>query len=149
MSDQPTQSGNPESPFKDGDASFGSFYPKHYVLAVYPDDAAAGRAADALRAAGFAPDDLVEVSGGDVLAHEQTAHAHEGVLARLGAQWSRLYTDASAGATQLIDLARQGAGFVLAYAPDDAASGRAADVLRPEDPEVLRYYGTFTVTDLR
>lgn len=137
-----------DPPFKDGAASFGSFYPKHYVLAVCADDAAAARAAAALGAAGFAPDDVVAASGAEVVAHAQDAKAAQGALTRLRAQWSRLYTDGADASRQLVELAGRGAAFVLAYAPDDGQADRAADAVRPLGPAVLRYYGAFTVTDL-
>lgn len=146
MTDQPPDA---QSPLKDGDTSFGTFYPKHYVLAAYPDDATAGRAGDALRAAGFAADDVVSASGAEVVARSEAETAHQGALTRLREQWSRLYTDGSAESKRLLDLAGQGAAFVLAYAPEEDQTNRAAAALRPLGPEVLRYFGTFTVTDLR
>lgn len=144
----PGQPSDAEPPFKDGAASFGAFYPKHYVLAVFADDATAARAADALRASGFAADDVVEAPGADIVQHAKDARSEQGLLTRLREQWSKLYTDGSAASRQLVDLAGRGAAFVLAYAPEDAQSDRAAGVLRPLGPAVLRHYGTFTVTDL-
>ena len=48
--------------FRGGDTKFGSFYPTGYVLSVFPDAAHADRAVAALRAAAFAPRDLVRPS---------------------------------------------------------------------------------------
>lgn len=150
MSDNTTGAGAPhEPPFKDGASSFGSFYPKHYVLAVFADDAAATRAADALRSAGFAADDVVQVPGAEFVEHARDARAGQGALTRLREKWSRLYTDDADASQRLVDLAGQGAAFVLAYAPDDAASTRAAAAVQGMQPAVLRYYGGLAVTDLR
>lgn len=146
----PTPAASPfeASPFKDGATSFGTFYLLHYLLAVYPDDATAARAAEALRAAGFAADDVVEAPGAEVVQHAQDVRSEQGVLTRLREQWSRLYTDGAEASRQLVDLAGRGAAFVLAYAPEDAQWNRAADAVRPLRPAILRYYGAFTVTNL-
>lgn len=136
------------SPFRNGARSFGTFYPRHYVLAVYADAAAARRAVDALNAAGFAGDDVLTASGATVVAHEQAMEVGRGALARVGEQWARLYTDASAASRRLRDAAEHGAAFVLAYAPEDDRVARAADALRPFGPDVLHHFGTFTVTKL-
>lgn len=136
------------SPFRDGDASFGSFYPKNYVLAWVADEATAEQAANALRDAGFGSDDVVVASGEDVVAHDTAAEAAQGFGARLRGLWSRLYTDEAKDADGYVALARAGAAAVLAYAPSDEQTTRAADALKPFDPKVLRKYGAFTTTDL-
>ena len=147
MADHPTPPGI--EPLKDGETSFGSFYPKNYLLAVFPDDATAVRAGDALRAAGFAEDDVVVASGAQALAHDAALNANEGWFTRLREQWAKLYTDASAGTQRLLERARAGSAFVLTYAPEDDQRARAADTLRPLGPQRMLYYGAFTVTDLR
>ena len=144
----PSQPSGAEPPFKDGAESFGAFYPKPYVLAVFADGETAARGADALRASGFAADDLVEAPGAEFVERAQGARSEQGPLTRLREQWSKLYTDGSAASHELVDLAGRGAAFVLAYAPEGAQSDRAAAVLRPLGPAVLRCYGTFTVPGL-
>ena len=137
-----------EPPFKDGSSSFGSFYPKHYVLAVFNTDAEAAQAGATLHAHGFAADDVIVASGLEVLAHEQAAKAEQGIFARIGEQWSKLYTDESADAHALMDFAKRGAAFVLAYAPEEAEITKVADALRPMHPPVMRNYGTLAITEL-
>lgn len=143
--DQITESA---APLKDGAQSFGSFFPKNYVLAVFETDAEAGKAGDALRASGFSPDDVIVTSGHDVVDFDKAAHSEQGLLAKLGEKWSRLYTDEAADAEALIDLARGGYAFVLAYAPDDELTARASSVLRPMQPVVLRKYDKMKITEL-
>ena len=137
-----------EPALKDGSQSFGSFYPKHYVLAIFDTDDEARRAGTALSAAGFAADDVIVASGADVVAHEQQAKAEQSVFAKLGEQWSKLYTDESDVAHKLMDAARKGAAFVLAYAPEDDQTQRATAVLKPMHPPILRKYDALTVSDL-
>ena len=136
------------APLKDGATSFGSFYPRHYVLAVFKSDTEAAAAGAALRAAGFVGDDVIVASGSDVAEHDAAVRATQGVLAKLGEKWSRLYTDDAVVADTLMEYAKQGAAFVLAYAPEDVATTRAADVLRPLNAMVLRKYDGMTTRDL-
>lgn len=149
MSDTNTdQISETAAPLKDGAQSFGSFFPKNYVLAVFKSEADAAPAGDALRAAGFGTEDVIVTAGKDVVDFDAAAHSEQGLLARLGEKWSRLYTDEAADAEALIDLARSGAAFVLAYAPDDALTARATGVLKPLRPMVLRKYDTLKITEL-
>lgn len=136
------------TPLKDGETSFGSFFPKNYVMAVFKTDAEAARAGEALSAAGFAADDVIVASGADVVEHDAAIRSEQGLLAKLGEKWSRLYTDEAADADALVKLAASGAAFVLAYAPDEAQTTRATEVLRPFNPPIFRKYDSMKVTEL-
>jgi hypothetical protein len=136
-----------DPPFKDGSSSFGSFYPKNYVLAVFNTDADAAAAGDALHSAGFAADDVIVASGKDVVAHQHAVKEEQTIFARIGEQWSKLYTDESADARAMIDFAERGAAFVLAYAPEDEQTNRAVAALRTLHPPVMRKYGTLAITE--
>ena len=135
-------------PLKDGEQSFGSFFPKNYVLAIYNDGAAAVRAGEALAAAGFLAEDIIVASGPDVAEHDAAVQSEKGVFAKLGEKWSRLYTDEAADADAMMEWARKGATFVLAYAPDDAKTELATAAIRPTHPDVFRKYDTLKVTEL-
>lgn len=135
-------------PLKDSATSFGSFYPTNYVLAVFPRDATVGLMSSALHDVGFLEDDIIVAAGHDVAEYDAAAHARQGMLTKLGEKWSRLYSDDAANADELMDLARQGASFVLAYAPHDAETLRAAQALRPMGPVILRKYEALASKDL-
>ncbi len=135
-------------PLKDGATSFGSFYPTNYVLAVFNTDTTVEQTRDALHAAGFSANDVIVASGQGVAEHDASMHASHGVLAKLGEKWSRLYTDDAMNADALMDMARRGAAFVLAYAPDEAATTRAINALRPFSPMVFRKYEALSTKDV-
>lgn len=135
-------------PLKDGETSFGSFFPKNYVLAVFKTDAEAAKAGEALRAAGFSEEDVIVASGADVVEHDEAVRSQQGVMAKLGEKWSRLYTDEAADADALITMAGQGAAFVLTYAPEEEDTTRAAAVLRPLSPPIFRKYDLTRITEL-
>ncbi|GEM_PF-1892758 len=135
-------------PLKDGEQSFGSFFPKNYVLAIFNDPAAAVRAGEALAAAGFPAEDIIVASGPDVADHDATVQSEKGVLAKLGEKWSRLYTDEAADSDAMMEWAQRGATFVLAYAPDDEKTERATAAIRPTKPDIFRKYDALKVTEL-
>ncbi|QJR37676.1 hypothetical protein [Gemmatimonas groenlandica] len=149
MTDTPEAQAIPgEPPFKDGALSFGAFYPKNYLLAVFADGPTARTAAEHVHGQGFAADEVIVASGADVLAHERDVEAEKGLFAKLGEQLSKLYTDESADAKTLLRLAAQGAAFVLVYAPEDAQTTKAAESLRTFRPSVMRKYGTLAIAEL-
>jgi len=137
-----------EPPFKDGASSFGVFYPKNYVLAVFADVATARNAGAGARAAGFSEDDIIVASGADVIAHEHDVESEKGMFAKIGEQLSKLYTDESAASQALVKLAAGGAGFVMIYAPEEAATTTAATALGGFGPSVMRKYGTLAIAEL-
>ena len=53
--------------FKESDTQLGVFYPKHYLIAVFQNWAAARQAVAKLRLAGFTDDEAIAVAGEDVL----------------------------------------------------------------------------------
>ncbi len=138
-----------EPAFKDGSTSFGTFYPKNYLLAVFANEATARNAAERVLAAGFSGDEVVVASGADVVAHERDVEAEKGLFSKLGEQWSKLYTDESADSQTLVSLAAQGAAFVLVYAPEDDHTTRAVECLRGFGPSIMRKYGTLAIAELR
>lgn len=149
MSDYTEDQVSPNGPpLKDGATSFGAFYPKNYVLAVFADEATAKQAAAASLGAGFSSDHVIVASGADVVARERDVEADKGIFSRIGEQWSKLYTDESADSQTLVNLAAQGAAFVLVYAPEDDHTTKAAACLRLFGPSVMRKYGTLAISEL-
>jgi hypothetical protein len=135
--------------FRGGDTMFGIFYPTGYVLSVFPDAARADRAVAALRSTAFAPGDLVVATGPEVLAYSHEMREHPGLLARFEHFVAGLYGGEGDLADELVGLAEQGHVFVAVYAPDDPATVRAAEALRPLGPVVLRKFDALTFTDFR
>ena len=72
----------------------------------------------------------------------------KGIFSRIGEQLSKLYTDKSADSQTLVNLAKNGAAFVLVYAPEDDDTTRAAAGLREFGPSIMRKYGTLAIEEL-
>jgi hypothetical protein len=113
--------------------TLGSFNPVGHIVLAFADDAAAAAAAQALREAG--------VEDGDVLALTS---------AELEPPLTAMLRDASGAAgfgyevtlmRRYLDLASQGAGWLLVRAPDDAAAERVRAVAERLDARAgVRYH---------
>jgi hypothetical protein len=53
--------------FKDADSEFGVFYPKHFLLAIFPNLPDADRAKEEFTRAGRLEEDVISVSGEEVV----------------------------------------------------------------------------------
>lgn len=125
--------------FKDGDSSFGMFYPKHYTLAGFDGAAAAETAAQALRDAGFAAED-VRVVDGRFLVEELESQSDADWLERLKASIAEFIGTETYFIDQDIALAQRGGAFVFVYTPDETTGHRAESVLRDHNPVYARRY---------
>jgi hypothetical protein len=125
--------------FKEGDHSFGIFYPRHYIIAGYHNLADAEAAEAAFRKAGVPPEDVRAATGEFVIAQLESRH---------GASWlermeQRLVEFAGTETGYLredADLARDGGAFLFGYAPDDARLDQARRVFAQLGPAYARRY---------
>jgi hypothetical protein len=134
--------------FRHGDTEFGIFYPTGYVLAVFPDASRADHAVAALRAAGFTTGDLVVATGAEVLAYSRELRADPGLVSRFERFVADLFGGEASLADELVTLAGRGHAFVAVHTPDDVATRRVGDAVRPLAPVVLRKFDVLTFTDL-
>ena len=130
------------------DTSFGVFFPKDYLLAVFADQRAADRAAAALEVAGFADSDVLVVGSDEVIGWHGRFTTDTGLVGRFKEFVARHFPGTSAKLDDVVDHARVGHTFLLAYAPDAAQTERAAAAIRPAHPTLLRKYNAVTITDL-
>jgi hypothetical protein len=125
--------------------AMGQFYPLHDILAVVDDRVAGERAVQALRAAGFAADDV------DLLDGEWFVEAMRGVN-RHGNLAERLMALLPTDERKLVELyereARQGHFIVVVHAPEPKDVGRAQQVLRRHGAREMVHYGTAVMTRL-
>jgi hypothetical protein len=125
--------------FKEGDHSFGIFYPRHYIIAGYHNLADAEAAEAAFRKDGVPNEDVRAAAGEFVIAQLESRH---------GANWlermeQRLVEFAGTETGYLredADLARDGGAFLFVYAPDDARLDQARRVFAQLGPAYARRY---------
>jgi hypothetical protein len=120
--------------------SFGAFKPVGHVVVALENDACANEAAQALRDAGFAQQDILQYSAAEEadalrqLFPKTTGTAefgHEIVLMR-----------------EYSELAEQGCGWLIVYAPDDARTQKVANVARRFDARIAVKYHLLAVEEL-
>jgi hypothetical protein len=125
--------------FKDGDTSFGLFYPRHYTLAGYETRDQAERGAGALRQAGFAADD-VRVVDGRFLIDRLTSQDGASLLDRVKASVAGFIGTETYFIDQDIALAGRGGAFVFVYTPAEEDGERVKAALSEPRPEHARRY---------
>ena len=130
------------------DTAFGVFYPKDYVLAVFNDQPSAERAAAALEVAGFLDNDALLLGSDEVLGWHHTFHADEGLVDRFRRFLAERFGGTSDKLAEVVNHARIGHTFVLAYAPDAQRTERAANALRAVHPRLLHKFDAHSITDL-
>jgi hypothetical protein len=125
--------------FRQSDTSFGTFYPKHYIVAGYPSFEAAQAAENAFTTAGTSGND-VRAATGDFVVNQLEAHREANWMERAqahvaqfaGTETGYLQTDA--------ELARSGGAFLFFYAPDDDHVRKARSVFATYRPTFARRY---------
>lgn len=125
--------------FKDGDTSFGLFYPRHYTLAGYGDRAQAEQGAEALGKAGFAADDVRVVSG-NFLTDRLTNQDGASMVDKIKASVAEFIGTETYFIDQDIELAQRGGAFVFAYTPEEGDGERVKNALAEHPPVHARRY---------
>jgi hypothetical protein len=126
--------------FKDGDTEFGVFYPKHYLLAVFPNLAEADLAKEELNHAGRVDDDVISVSGEEVVHFAEDHMLKDGLAGVLMTKLSRMFGTEALYAEKDLAAAKKGAAFVAVHCPTEAVKIEAWKFLGPRRPLVARYY---------
>lgn len=126
--------------FKGSENHLGIFDPYHYLIALFPDLAAAERAEQHLLGAGFRQEEVIAAPGDAVvsLAKEHARQSGLGTLLMQGL--SRMFETEEVYADHDLKLASRGAGFLAVHAPDDARKREAWKLIEPGGPLVARYY---------
>ncbi len=126
--------------FKDADTQFGVFFPKHYLLAIFPNLADADRAKGELKHAGRADEDVISVSGEEVVHFAEDHVLHDGVWGVLMTRLSRIFGTEASYADDDLAAAKKGRAFVAVHCPTEEVKTDMWRLLEPSHPTVARYY---------
>jgi hypothetical protein len=116
------------------------FYPWRYVIAAFPSCESATAAEDALRKAGLGADDVMAVTGEEMLKFFDQLRTETSVLGALMEGLSRGFATEAAFVEADIRRAGEGAGFLAIYHPNDAGTQRLRDLLVPLEPLSMHWY---------
>lgn len=136
------QTATKDSPNPTEMTQFGIFYPVGYIVVGFPNRGDAQQVQRDLMTGGYDQDDCRLYSADEVA--DTAAHnlaANTGFLARLG--WS---DDA---VQKHLDAAREGATFLLIYAPGDIESARAMNVVRRVSFVFAHRYHRLAIEELK
>lgn len=128
--------------FHGSDTQWGIFYPKDYLVAVFPTFSDAAEGERQLRHAGFGGNEMLIVPGGDVVRYRQEHMQHDGLWAKFMSEISRIAGTEAIYADQDVELAAQGAAFLAIHAPGDEQRHAIWAVLEPLNVLAARHYST-------
>lgn len=113
--------------------SLGTFKPVGHVLIAVHSEHDARRAADALREAGFAEDDIIDFSGAEYSGHMERMIEHASEFAGFGYEITLM--------RRYKQLCSEGCRWLLVYAPEDEDTRRVAEVaLRLHALTAVKYH---------
>ncbi len=126
--------------FQGDDTSFGIFYPKKHVVAVFLSFEQAQAGYKALSGAGFRSWEIVAVSGAEVASFLEEIRFHRALWDELVAEISRLL-DTEINLVEHYALwAKHGHGFLVARSPDSETAEKVARILDPLDPIAMHWF---------
>jgi len=126
---------------KNGDTELGVFYPKNYLLAVFADLPQAQKAEKELQSAGVPKDEVISVSGADMIRYASENEREHGLWGSLMREVSRLLATEAVYTDRDQKMASHGAGFLLVHVPGDQPKREIWALLEPLHPLVARHYG--------
>lgn len=125
--------------FRQSDTSFGTFYPKHYIVAGYPSFGEAQAAEDAFTESGVDAED-VRAASGDFVVNQLEAHQDANILERAEEQVAEAVGTETSYLKDDAELAHNGGAFLFVYAPDDDHLQHARSVFEQHRPKYARRY---------
>ena len=134
--------------FKGAKTSLGVFYPWKYVIATFPSFEAAKAAGDALRQAGMGADEVMAVTGEEMLKFFDQLRTETSLFGALMAGFSRVIATEAAFVEADIRRAREGAGVLAVYHPDEAGTQRLRELLAPLGPVSMHWYRRGSIESL-
>jgi hypothetical protein len=120
--------------------SFGVFKPVGHVVVAMPDDERAARAVNDLRAAGFGAEDILEYSAAEEDDEMDRMLARASDFAGFGYEVALM--------RKYQALAKDGASWLIVYAPDDAAHEAVAGVVKRHGALMAEKYHRLVIEDL-
>ncbi|TAN00596.1 MAG: hypothetical protein EPN40_03695 [Rhodanobacteraceae bacterium] len=125
--------------FKHSDTSFGTFYPKHYIVAGYASMNDAQAAERAFIESGFDADD-VRAAAGDFVVNQLEAHREANWLQRAGTHIAEFAGTETGFLRDDAELARRGGAFLFLFAPETHHVDQARKVFTQHRPAYARRY---------
>lgn len=130
------------------DSSFGVFYPKKIIVAMFPSFDSAKEAESALRGAGFTGDEALAVPAVEVLRFFEELRLQAGLWGELMNVLSQALGTEAVFVANDVEWARKGAAFLAVYDPLEAESSRIRELVAPFGPISMQRYATGGIESL-
>ena len=125
--------------FKQSDTSFGTFYPRHYIVAGYPSLHNAQEAEHAFTESGVGVEN-VRATTGDFVINQLEAHRGANWLQRAEARIAEFAGTETGFLEDDAELARKGGAFLFLFAPESSHVEHARKVFAEHRPSYARRY---------
>ena len=120
--------------------SFGVFSPTGHVVIAFESDADAKNARQALIGDGIGVDKITLYRSDEVLSQIEGSRKTDNKIFQMGQEEEKV--------KRYTELARQGCGFLVVYAPSDEDSKRVMDIVHPLKPKFAEKYNRLTLEEL-
>ena len=120
--------------------SMGAFKPVGHVVVAMPDDECAARAVRDLRAAGFAAEDILEYTAAEEDDEMDRMLSHASDFAGFGYEVALM--------RKYQALAKEGASWLVVFAPEDRQHQRVAEVVKAHSALMAEKYHRLVIEDL-
>jgi hypothetical protein len=134
--------------FHGADTSFGIFYPKKHVVAVFSSFDQAQAAHRVLSCAGFRMWEIILVRGEEVELFLEEIRVHRALWDELIMQISSLLDTEVNLVNRYAHWARNGYGFVVARSPNSEAAEHIAEILEPMHPIAMHWFMSGSIRHL-
>jgi len=134
--------------FSGSNISFGVFYPKRHIVAIFPSFEVAKQAEAALRDAGFSEQEVLGIPAEEMLQFLEEFRLHAGLWGVLMEGLSRIFGTEEVFVDNDIRRAREGAGFLAVYSPEDGESERILQLFEPFGPVAIQRYMAWGIQSL-
>ena len=122
------------------DASFGIFYPKKHVVAVFPRLETAELGCQALFASGFRIWEVIAVPGEQVEKFLNEMKQNRTVWDGLLVELSRALDTEACLVDRYADWARKGSAFLIAFSATEEDAEAVAEILKPLAPSAMHWF---------
>jgi hypothetical protein len=123
------------------------FYPKGYVVVIFPGDGDVAGAMKALIGAGWQTEDVVPFTSADIITRYEQHQKDQGLLQKLQSAMAEFGQEAQY-LRDLVDRAKAGDQFLMVYAPELEQANLVRDTLRPFEPRKLTLYKPEGIVDV-
>jgi len=120
--------------------SFGVFSPTGHVVVVFESDAEAKQARQKLIDSGIGVDEITLYRSGEVLSQIEGSRKSDNKIFQMGQEEEKV--------KRYAELAKQGCGFLVVYAPADEDSKRVMKIVHPLKPKFAEKYNRLTIEEL-